>query len=144
MDSNSNWCQVFGRFENLNNFTILVKQKFGEIPLNLFTFIWLGVPHLRVGSQPTVNRMGVFSVDINFLKNREFHVVVLVHKLLYIFLSSRLLTLELIARESKYLKSLVFKFLSDLIQLLVIRIRISTKTCHINHKQSLVIFEFRK
>lgn len=144
MDSNSNWCQIFGRFENFNNFTIFVKQKFGKIPLNFLTFIWLAVPHLRVRSQPTINRMGVFSVDINFFENREFHIVVLVHKLLYIFLSPRLLTLELIARESKYLKSLVFKFLSDLIQLLIIRICISTKTCHIYDKQSFVIFEFRK
>ena len=97
-----------------------------------------------MGPQPTVNGMGVFSVDFNLFKDRELHVVIFIDKFLDFLLSSRLLALELVARESQDLESFILELFSDLVELLIIGISVGTQARHINYQKGLGILEFRK
>ena len=97
-----------------------------------------------MGPEPTVNGMGVFSVDFNLFKDGELHVVIFIDKFLDFLLSSRLLALELVARESQDFESFILELFSDLVELLIIRVSVGTQARHINYQKGLSILEFRK
>lgn len=88
--------------------------------------------------------MSVFTVDLYFVHNGEFDIIVLVHKLFYLLVSSWFLAFELIAWEGQNLEPLIFEIFSQLIQLFVIWICVATLACHINYQNGLALLEFRK
>jgi hypothetical protein len=97
-----------------------------------------------VGPQPTVNGMGVFSVDFNLFKDGELHVVIFIDELLDLLMSSRFLVLELIARESQYFEPFILELFSDLIELLIIGVSVCTQARDIDNQKGFGILEFRK
>lgn len=83
-------------------------------------------------SQPAVNRVGVFAIDLNFFKDGELDIVILIDKLPDIFMRSRFLALELIAREGQDFESFIFELFSDLVELFIIWIGVGTQARNID------------
>jgi len=77
----------------------MVDQELGKIPRYLFGFVVFLIVKLTVISQESINRMGVFSIDINLFHDREVAVVFASDETLDLFWSPRFLLSELIARE---------------------------------------------
>jgi hypothetical protein len=88
--------------------------------------------------------MCVLSVDLDLFKNGEFYIVILINELFDILMCPWLLTLELIAGEGQDFKSLVLEFLSDLIELFIVRISVCAQACHVDNQKSFGILVFGK
>ena len=87
---------------------------------------------LRILPQKLVDWVSIETVDINFFEEREVNSVLVVHKGLNLFRGSRLLIVELIARESQNLQALITHCVVHLNQLLVVRIGQSSFRHHIH------------
>ena len=82
--------------------------------------------------QKLIYRVGIRAIHVNFFEEREVHSVLVVHKGLYLFRGSRLLVVELIARESQNLQPPIRHSVVHLNQLLVVRIRQSSFRDHVD------------
>jgi len=90
----------------LNNFALLIDDKLGKVPGNIFGNLLFLVVQLTVLLKESVNLVGVLAVNIALLEEGELGTPSVRSVLLNVLIGVRLLSTELVAREREHLESL--------------------------------------
>ena len=111
--------RVDSRVVVLKELAVGVAQELGEVPWDFLGAFLLWVPQsrLRIASQVPEDLMSVLAIHLDLLENLEFctHLVLKIE--LYLFSSTGLTVVELIAGEGEHLETLIFELIVQLDQL---------------------------
>lgn len=102
-------------------FSLSINNEFSKVPRDMLGLFLLLIKELRVISQVFVYLMGIGSIDFNLGKQRKLDIVFR-NEFLDIFMSTRFLIHELVARKSKNFETLTGVFFMQLHHLGVVLI----------------------
>ena len=123
-----------------NHLSLLIDQKLGKVPRNLFSLFFCLIVQRRVLAKEIVSWMSVLPIDLYFLCQLKSDTIFRPSKSVYLLGSTSLLSSKLVARDSYDFEAPRFHFCVDLNQLFVVLVCQSSLSCYINNQDGLFIF----
>lgn len=119
----------------LDDLSVPVHNKLGEVPGNHSSFTLLRIVELAVVAEILEERVGIGAVDLDLGEHGEVNLKVFLDELLDFLFTAALLTEELVTWESQDLKAILMVLLVDPHELLIIDTGQASLACHIHHDE---------